>query len=1106
VRERLLAAVQARIETGQLGPMLAEEAEAEVDQLLGLLAVPGGLDAQVAYAVGMFYLVRGHLRDADGEQDRLVGAIMLLPLLWSQPDALPEPVRSLLGSARETSEQLGDTPEQAMGRAFTDVAWLLLQRLVRLGEPDRDGLLAGLTELAAGMLPPGHEVRPWALCAHGYALLKAEQPADPNDRAALVDRLIVTFREAFQHMPAGDQHYARCACGLAAALVVKAERTNDRSMMAEAAGLFRIAADPASGGDEDLVRTAAEGARQAELRARPGGVLGLQYQILDQLEALRARLDESRAQLAEERARLDAPEEKLAELDESLARLDATRAESERIESEIREQLAKSEARLREKEKSVTPAPDDARSLEELLATLEELTGTDSRFADMVATRPGPFLDLRYIARSASRAFDQLNREFMLGPEHAGERSPWLSLPNPRPGPRPERTDLDEILALHERTMRELPSGGFDHGRLRATYLALSMHRLGDRNDPEARARQRELAGELPSLMQALTTSLSERFATRAQVQSQAAMGTAMSSPFQTVSEVNDAVARYRNQLDTMASDDPGRRSALTALANALFTRYLITSEDEAFQQAVDATRRTLAPELTPDPGLVFLWGLAAHLRDPSEEPAGGTEPGGVRGSGLAVFKIVQGDPEGALVSWETGRAGLLSSALTTRNEVDRLRAAEPRLAERFAALRGQLRVDSGFGADAAGPHQRDPLTREWHDLLERIRSRPGFDRFLLPPMLTFTDLAPAAAHGPVIALSVDAMRCDALVLRDDPDRSVVLVPLPQLRADELVEQTGAFRAAIDALSGPAAQADRLVRGMARQVVRDTLAWLWDVLAEPVLDAAGLAAHPGGDAPWPRVWWSPAGPLNFLPLHAAGRHDIPGASVLDRAVSSYTPTVRALLHSRARPAPAGEWTALAVAMPDTPGHAALPATVVEATAFATDFAGAASGRSALVGTAATRAAVCAALPGAAFAHFACHASSDPAEAETSHLLLHDGPLSVTELSRLRLDGAQLAYLSACATARGSIALADEAVHLASAFQLAGYAQAIGTLWEVDDLAAAHTAEQVHRELVRTTHRAARPPAALALHMVTRRMRAEYRADPWTWAAHVHAGA
>ena len=72
----------------------------------------------------------------------------------------------------------------------------------------------------------------------------------------------------------------------------------------------------------------------------------------------------------------------------------------------------------------------------------------------------------------------------------------------------------------------------------------------------------------------------------------------------------------------------------------------------------------------------------------------------------------------------------------------------------------------------------------------------------------------------------------------------------------------------------------------------------------------------------------------------------------------------------------------------------------------------------------------------------------------SRLLLHDhvrDPLTVAALASLDLDQARLAYLSACTTARMSgTRLLDEAIHLASAFQLAGFPRVIGTLWEIDD--------------------------------------------------------
>jgi CHAT domain-containing protein len=150
--------------------------------------------------------------------------------------------------------------------------------------------------------------------------------------------------------------------------------------------------------------------------------------------------------------------------------------------------------------------------------------------------------------------------------------------------------------------------------------------------------------------------------------------------------------------------------------------------------------------------------------------------------------------------------------------------------------------------------------------------------------------------------------------------------------------------------------------------------------------------------------------------------------------------------------------------------------------------------------------VLAALPEAAIAHFACHASSDPADASASRLLLHDGPLDIIEISQLELGHAELAYLSACATARGSIGLADEAIHIASAFQLAGYAQVVGTLWEIGDRMAARVAAEFHRELAGTVHDPVRPAGAHALHAVIRRLRAELPTQPWVWAAYLHAGA
>ncbi|KAK0706616.1 hypothetical protein B0T26DRAFT_727329 [Lasiosphaeria miniovina] len=76
------------------------------------------------------------------------------------------------------------------------------------------------------------------------------------------------------------------------------------------------------------------------------------------------------------------------------------------------------------------------------------------------------------------------------------------------------------------------------------------------------------------------------------------------------------------------------------------------------------------------------------------------------------------------------------------------------------------------------------------------------------------------------------------------------------------------------------------------------LEWLWDAAVRPILGELGFLEPPSDDS-WPRVWWIPTGPLSLLPLHAAGR-PFPHSteSALDRVVSSYSSSVKALLYSR----------------------------------------------------------------------------------------------------------------------------------------------------------------------------------------------------------------
>ncbi len=488
-----------------------------------------------------------------------------------------------------------------------------------------------------------------------------------------------------------------------------------------------------------------------------------------------------------------------------------------------------------------------------------------------------------------------------------------------------------------------------------------------------------------------------------------------------------------------------------------------------------------------------------------------------------AACAVNAGRPEHAVLLLEQGRGVLLGRTMATRDGLGRLRGAHPALAERFARLRERLDALEAVGAadtaqgllPADTTDRRHALAAELEELVARIRSRPGFSGFLAPPAPE--DLTACADRGPVVLAYCSVYRSDALVLREG---GVLLVPLPGAGPEAVGEQADRLAGALADAADPAR--DRA----AQQAVHEVLRWTWDHVTGPVLDRLGLHGPPPGGE-WPRLWWSPGGALASLPLHAAGYHGrtpgavpdggaapapgpaVPGArTVLDRVVSSYTPTVAALRYARIRAdAPRPDGRLLAVALPRTPGARPLGGARREVEVLRglvpTDV---------LYGEEATFERVMDALPRHPCVHFACHGVSEPDDPSNGRLLVYDHPdrpLTVRAISRLDLPAARLAVLSACESARGGGELADEAIHITSAFQLAGYPSAVGTLWPVHDAVAVRVTRLLYQGL--RTDGAGGPElddtrAAFALHEAVLRCRAVFAASPSLWAAHVHAGA
>lgn len=508
---------------------------------------------------------------------------------------------------------------------------------------------------------------------------------------------------------------------------------------------------------------------------------------------------------------------------------------------------------------------------------------------------------------------------------------------------------------------------------------------------------------------------------------------------------------------------------------------------------------------------------------------------GDVAGVGecAAAAALCAGEPQRAVELLEQARGLLLAETMHMRGDRERLQAHAPDLADEFIRLHDELSgletataqtaragiadPDAAQGTTlAAGrtgfsvrAEQRRAAAARWDALLERIRTRPELEDFLAPPSID--RLAGQAVDGPIVMVTAASRRCDALIVTGDPARPTRHVPLPDLTRDSVYEQADRLLAAQRAA---AEERDVIARRNAQTELHRILGWLWDTVAEPILIALGHVATPDPGRPWPRLWWCPSGVAALLPLHAAGHHwDLDGRNpsprtVLDRVVSSYTPTIRALAYARrpfAAPDAEHQDNALIVAMPETPQSTPLSNVRKEIRSLKRLLPHAALLRS----TDATRDAVLHALPRHPVAHFACHGITDWHRPETSRLLLHDhdaNPLTVDEISRLHLTRADLAYLSACSTSGAPPRLMDEAVHITGAFLLAGYRNVVGTLWPVNDKVAADIAQHVYASLTDGgTHTPDTSGTALALHYAVRRTRADYLATPTRWAAHIHAG-
>ncbi|CAG8320463.1 unnamed protein product [Penicillium salamii] len=478
-----------------------------------------------------------------------------------------------------------------------------------------------------------------------------------------------------------------------------------------------------------------------------------------------------------------------------------------------------------------------------------------------------------------------------------------------------------------------------------------------------------------------------------------------------------------------------------------------------------------------------------------------------------------QKKPNQALQHLEFGRGLILGYLIDSRSDIDQLHKDHPRLATEYDYLRRTLSqlLPSDDSEDTAHLVERKKqASRELEHCLHAIRQESGYTRFLLEPEVH--TLTAQAADGPLVAVNTTDLGSHASIVVRDQIHSLELPQMLSLRHSGLNHQLARFRAV--GQRGPRdVQSELEASHPAVQLTKsyydiEALSWLWDHCVKPILEFVDSVASAPTDKY--RIWWMGTGAASSLPFHAAGHHDDPLQGTMSRAISSYMPTIKALSYSRSQlsklPAHDSPTSLAIMTMPTTPRETSLPGIASEIEAIEAATAG--SEFTLQVQRYPRSAAVLQAMQETDIIHFACHGSSDAIDPSESHLLLQkdgsSGPLvdrlTVQKISDRTVERARIAFLSACSTAEITAGkFTDEAIHLASAFQVAGFGHVIASLWSVKDAVCAPVAYHFYHHLAQQTiGPLSNRSIAEALHGAVLKIRETE--SPTVWASFVHYGA
>jgi tetratricopeptide (TPR) repeat protein len=612
------------------------------------------------------------------------------------------------------------------------------------------------------------------------------------------------------------------------------------------------------------------------------------------------------------------------------------------------------------------------------------------------------------------------------------------------------RIDQDEALELFQRALELLPQGSVDRVQSLILFGCALMGRFfesraiadGDRSIETLRQSLCEIDSNDPSftgVLNSLGMSLIMRFATQQN---------------SSLKDLEDAVSYFTQCFRNHYGDGQHIERIQGAMGAADILCYLGRPQEatEILQDAIASlplvTSQSL-PQLDQQILLKGVSGLATSVA------AVALEAGASAAEALMLLERGRGIIAGLLMGPQPADMEMLdvetdAAFMQARERLQTLSAGGRSVLDLLDMDESLARSSHILHSKALREAEEELLT-----IVRRIQENPNTKGFLKPP--SESEVLRVLNDDTIVVVNEDNLRCDALILSQSVGTR--LVPLKKLHSLDI-------RTRLDGLTS------------SRPYTEPTLLeWLWDVIAQPVLNELGFC-EPSSDGHPPRISWIMTGSLHPFPTHAAGLH-INGSrnTVIDRVMSSCASSLRSFVSGRSKSVEPLEVSqtkqALLVSMRQTsfrPDLPDLPLAVEEIDKLETLTSK--LGLETIRLDCPDRTTLLKHLESCTFFHFAGHGESDPLDPSCSGLMLKDSLITVNDLqgglqgqSNLVQHDAFLSYLSACLTgANDAVGLEDENIHTIGAFQLSGFHHVIGAQLQVFDATCSLVAESVYKNL------------------------------------------